>query len=299
MRLTLLELTQTILSSMGSDEVNSISDTTESLQVANIIKQTYMNMLGRYDLPSNNQLFQLSPSLNIVSPVLMEFAPGTTRVDWIKYLDTNTADNEEQDQYGAYSEHDTNTDLVNDDDSSVGDVGPVYKEVRIIPVEDFIVRVNSMNTSESDVESFQFSDPNNASGMPQKFTFNYTNDLQPQFCCILDNKYVIFDSYDNTQDSTLQAAKTMCYGWVSPPFVMSDTAYPPIEDQQVPLLLADAKALAFYELKRTPNQRAEREVTQQVTALQKFKAITNRPSYFNETPNFGRRWSGRYRNGYQ
>lgn len=375
MRLTLLELVQTILSSMGSDEVNSISDTAESLQVANIVQQTYMNMIGRYDLPSHNQLFQLQPSNNPQAPVLMQFPEGVTRMDWIRYLDTNPADNSsfQIDQYGAYSQHDTNTDLQNNAGgwsttstssvslalgsktftvasglnikpgdsafaiptgivaqfmsgtvlsysggtlvinitnvsgsgtysvwnlSQVGGIsGPVYKEVRMLPLEDFIILVNSMNPAEGNVGTFTFEDPFNSTGSPQAFQFYYTNDLQPQYCCILDNKYLIFDSYDNTQDSTLQGSKTMCQGWVYPPFIMQDNVYPPIEDQQVPLLLADAKALAFYELKRAPHQKAEEEVNKQVTSLMKFKAIHNKPSYYEELPNFGRSWSGRYWSG--
>lgn len=294
MRLTLLELTQTILSSLGSDEVNSISDTTESLQVADIIKQTYMNMIGRYDLPSQNQLFQLTPSGDPTSPVLMSFPEGVTRVEWIKYLDTSPADSLQVDQYGAYSPHDTNTDLQNNSNDTTT-TGPVYKEIKILPIQDFIELVNSMNPNQSNVDTFMFKDPSNSTGLPQTFQFYYTNDLQPQYCCILDNKYLIFDSYDNTQDSTLQAAKSMCFGWVYPPFVMLDNVYPPIEDQQVPLLLADAKSLAFNELKRAPHAKAEDEVNKQVTSLMKFKATANKPSYFDEYPNFGRSWSGIYR----
>lgn len=368
-------MVQSILSSLGSDEVNSISDTTESLQVADIIKQTYMNMLGRYDLPQHNQLFQLNASDSASSPVLMTFPQGVTRVEWIKYLDTNPQDNTQVDQYGAYSKHDTNTDLVanangwstssltsntiqtgtltftvgsglniNVNDTAFvvpvgttavimsGNVlsyssttlvinvsnaigagtyanwqisqsgaftGPVYKEVQILPVEDFIVMVNTIGPDiTGDVGQFKFSTTENATGMPMSFDFYYMNDKQPQYCCIIGNQYIIFDSYDNTQDSTLQSSKTMCWGWVYPPLVMQDNAYPPIEDQTFPLFFNDAKALAFYELKKTPHPRAEEEVGRQVVSLQKWKAIANKPGYFNEIPNFGRRWAGRYWSGY-
>lgn len=376
MKLTLLQTVQSILSSLGSDEVNSIGDTTESLQVADICRQTYMNMLGRYDLPQHNQLFQLQASDSLSSPVVMQFPPGVTRVEWVKYLDTNPADNSsfQIDQYGAYSQHDTNVDLQNNAGGwstqsltsatiqlgtvtfqvgsglniNIGDnayvvpagstgtymygivtgyagtnltinvlnifgagtysvwnisqlglvPGPVYKEIQILPVEDFIVMVNSFQPAEGDINSFQFSVPENATGQPQSFQFYYKNDLQPQYCCILGNQYVIFDSYDNTQDSTLQTSKTMCWGWVYPPFAMTDNFMVPIEDQTFPLYFNDAKALAFIELKRTPHQRAEEEVGRQVVSLQKWKAIANKPGYFADLPNFGRRWSGRYWNAY-
>ena len=54
MKYTLLEMTQDILSNMSSDEVNSISDTPESLQVATIIKQKYYDIVSRGDLPEHN-----------------------------------------------------------------------------------------------------------------------------------------------------------------------------------------------------------------------------------------------------
>ncbi len=45
MKYTLLEIVQEILSDMDSDEVNSIDDTTESEQVATIVKSTYLSMM--------------------------------------------------------------------------------------------------------------------------------------------------------------------------------------------------------------------------------------------------------------
>jgi hypothetical protein len=177
--------------------------------------------------------------------------------------------------------------------------GPIYKEVQILPVEDFIVMVNSIGPNiTGDVGQFKFATTENATGMPMNFDFYYMNDKQPQYCCIIGNQYIIFDSFDNTQDDTLQSSKTMCWGWVYPPLVMSDNAYPPIEDQTFPLFLNDAKALAFYELKKMPHQRAEEEVGRQVVSLQKWKAIANKPGYFDELPNFGRRWAGRYGGNY-
>ena len=44
-KLTLLEMTQDIMSDMDSDEINSINDSVEALQVAQIIKTTYYNII--------------------------------------------------------------------------------------------------------------------------------------------------------------------------------------------------------------------------------------------------------------
>ena len=47
---TLLELTQAVLTSIGGDQVNSISDTTESTDVAETIRGLYNNITTATDL---------------------------------------------------------------------------------------------------------------------------------------------------------------------------------------------------------------------------------------------------------
>lgn len=296
MKMSLLEMVQNILSALNSDQVNSVSDTPESLQVAEAIKSTYFNMLGRYDLPEHNQFFNLQPSNDLTKPVLMYKPEGVTRLEWLKYFDSNPADGSafQTDQYGAYS-HDVNTDLEPLTEDSCDALNyPGYKEVHIIPIEDFVRLNSALNQTESDVESFTLTLDENTTGTLGTFTFYYFNDRQPMHCCIVGNNYIIFDSYDNTQDSTLQSSKTMAYGWVYPTFQMTDTFIPDLDAQQFPLLLNDAKSLAFYEIKNQPHQKAEEEVSRQVVSLQKWKAIANAPTYFEQLPDFGRRGRGQY-----
>lgn len=108
---TLLELTQDILSGLDSDEVNSISDTVESMQVATIIKNKYYDILTRSNLPPVNQLFQLNPSNDSSLPVLMYVPTGVGKIEWIKYFDSNPNDSQQVSQFGSYS-HGLNLDLV-------------------------------------------------------------------------------------------------------------------------------------------------------------------------------------------
>lgn len=51
MKMTLLEMVQDILTDMNSDNVNSISDTVESEQVASIVKNTYLKMCATREVP--------------------------------------------------------------------------------------------------------------------------------------------------------------------------------------------------------------------------------------------------------
>ena len=102
----------------------------------------------------------------------------------------------------------------------------------------------------------------------------------------------IFDGFDSTQDSTLQSSKTMCHGWVLPTFEMADDFIPQLDDKQFPLLLSEAKSLAFFELKQQPHQKAEQEIKRQISSLQKYKSESSKPTDFDQLPNYGRRGSG-------
>lgn len=359
MKYTLLDMTQSILSSLSSDEVNSIGDTTESLQVAEIIRQKYFDIINRVPLPDHEQFIQLDASGDEDAPVLMFIPEGVSNLGWLKYYNSNILDNAV-----STSTHGVNTDItstanwstssttsvaigtgtktftvasgltINAGDNALAlyDVdnymtgtvtsysgttlvlditevegsgtyavwsitqdltvasAPGYEDVHILSVKDFLNIVNSFDPASSNVTTFTFTD--SSAGFPGTYTFAYKNDRQPSYCCIVNNYYVIFDSYDNTQDTTLQNSKTMGWGRVIPTFTMEDDFTPILAEEQFQLLLNEAKALAFFELKQQPHQLAMQETKRGWSNVQKNKAITNRPTYFDELPNFGRgnRW---------
>lgn len=248
-RLTLLDYTQNILSALSSDEVNSIGDTTESLQVAEIVKTSFFNIIARAELPDQKKLFQLDASLNGLEPNLM-FAPeGIKTIETIKYFETSST---------------------------------MYQYVTILPLQQFSDYVNGYLTSDVNVDTLNFTTNS------ETFLFNYKNNAQPRYCTVVSNYYVIFDSFDNTVDSTLQSSKTMCHGLSTPIFRMEDNFIPELDEQQVPLLLNEAKSLAFLELKQLTHAKAEQEAKRQWNTLQKDKSIDNKPGYFDQLPNFGR-----------
>lgn len=277
MRLTLLELTQSILSSLDSDEVNSISDTTESLQVAQIVQNKYYDIVSRGDLPIQKELFQLDPSNDEDKPVLMLVPSSATSLEWIKYFDTNVLDGNQFPSHG----HDINTDIVSGSMSSPQSA-PGYRYVTILPIDQFIDMVNRFNPQDTTVEQFNLTDKG------KTYTFYYKVNAQPSYCTVISNYQVVFDTFDNTQDSTLQASKTMCWGQMVTPFEMNDNFIPDLDDGQFPLLLNEAKALAYYELKQTPHAKAEQEVKRQWSQVQKNKSISGKPTYFNQLADFGR-----------
>jgi len=283
MKMTLLDLTQNILSRMSSDEVNSISDTTEAMQVATIVKNKYLDIINRVNLTEHDQLIQLNASNDPTAPVLMYVPSGIADIQWLKYFDSNVLDG-----FDSVSIHDINVDLNPPPTGTL--VAPGYLYVNILPVKEFIDMVNGFNPAESNVASFTFAD--NSNNFNTNYTFYYKNDRQPRFCTIVSNYYVIFDSFDNTQDTTLQSSKTMGFGRVIPSFTMEDTFIPDLAEEQFQLLLNEATALAFYELKQQPHQLATLEASRGWSNIQKNKSVDNKPTYFDSLPNFGRRGRG-------
>jgi len=282
MRLTLLQYVQSILSSLSSDEVNSISDTVESLQVAEIVRSTYFNIITRAGLIEHKQLVQLEPSINPDMPTMMFIPDGIGKLEWVKYFDNNTLPNISG---NPDFQHDLNVDITST--SSTGSIPPPgYKYVIMLPVTHFLDMTSSFNPENSNVESFTFTD--NSNNYPGTYTFYYKNDKTPQYCTVLSNYYVIFDGYDAAVDDTLQASKTQAYGTIIPYWKMEDSFIPNMDEEQVPLLLNEAKSLAFYELKQTLHQKAEQESKRQWGTLQKDKSKSDQPSYFAQLPNFGR-----------
>lgn len=270
MKLSVLDLTQNILSSLDSDEVNSITDTIEARQVAEIVRTTYFNMLTRANLPEHIKIFSLDSSGSGDLPVVMYRPSEVARIEWIKYYDEGTADTSTED-----SSHDTDTSLdTSSDDFNAS--SPSFKYVTILPTQQFLDMVHDFNTNESDVETMTLNG----------FAFRYKNDKQPMYCTVFQNSYIVFDSYNSAFDSTLQSSKSMAYGQTVPVFEMSDTFIPDLDDRQFPLLLNEAKSTAFIELKQMSNPKAEQESKRQWSALAKTKDLVQR-SAFDQFPNFG------------
>lgn len=84
-KMTLLGMTQNILNAMSSDEVNSIGDTVESLQVAEIIRETYDELFSNINTPSHDSLIQLEALSDTARPNYMRLPDTVKEIKWIKY----------------------------------------------------------------------------------------------------------------------------------------------------------------------------------------------------------------------
>jgi hypothetical protein len=90
MKMTLLELVQSILSDMDAEEVNSIGDTVEATQVASIVRDTFYNIISNRNIPEHKQFVKLVSLGDITRPTHMQYGEGVQDVQKVWY---DTSDN--------------------------------------------------------------------------------------------------------------------------------------------------------------------------------------------------------------
>ena len=78
MRRTLLDMVQSILSDMDSEEVNSIADSVEAEQIANVIKDTYFNIIAAREIPEHKKIFKLVSLSDSTRPTHFKY-PSTVK----------------------------------------------------------------------------------------------------------------------------------------------------------------------------------------------------------------------------
>lgn len=90
MKQTLLEMVQRILESRDAQVINSLSDTREAQQIANIIKETYYHLLYVRDIKCKNNLLNFESLSDLDHPTYLRFKDDVAQVDMIKYYDLKT-----------------------------------------------------------------------------------------------------------------------------------------------------------------------------------------------------------------
>jgi len=255
MKYTLLKMTQLILSSMDSDEVNDISDTTESLQVVDIIETVYNEFLSDYNFPEHHDFFQLEATTS-ATPLVLTRPTNMVNIDWFKYNTKLT------------SESNDNYDLVNE-----------------VTQLDFIERMEAFDVDQTNVSTFDITVNS------QTFPINYRTDKMPQYYMVIGDDRIVCDSLDTSEDATnLVKAKTWCHGQLEQTFTRSNTFVPNIDEMTFSAYFNECKAQCFADLKQTINQRLERKVRQGAVRIQKNKyAIPTTTDWVKTFPDYGRK----------
>jgi hypothetical protein len=234
---------------MDSDEVNSISDTVESLQVAGIIRDTFYYLLSYNDFPEHKELFTLDGLGDTTKPSHMKVPSNVSQVEWLRY-DVQTA---------------TDTDVA-------------YRDITQLSPHTFIDYVSNRDSSESTVTQVL---------EDTSIKLLIKNDAAPTYWTSFDDEHIVFDSFDSGVEATMQKSKSLAFGILVPQFSMSDTYTPDIDDHLFPLLENEAKSQAFIELKQQSNPKAEQRARKLLTKHQRREARLKNPNYLG--PDFGRK----------
>lgn len=261
MKKTLLEMVQSILTSMDSDTVNSIDDTDESMQVASFLRDSYYEIASGLDLPNTFGLFQLDASGDATKPTVMYLPAGWNSVQWVKYNKQGLLNQDaiQAEPPGFYSLANGNSSYNYDNSpSTIGGnslLGPPYFDyVEYMDPEVFFERMFIVGSNDSadsiggDAGSYQIQNSTGAN-----FTIWYRADRPPKYYTSFDDRTYIFDSYDINVDSTLQSAKTFCWGEQTQVWLMENNFIPNLNDREFTLLENEAKQQAFVEAKQSSN----------------------------------------------
>lgn len=256
MKYTLLRMTQLILSSMDSDEINSIGDTTEAQQVVDVIETTYNDLVSTIDFPDMWDFFELEPSNDLSRPTLMYVPKDVGKVEWIKY-----------------------------DNSEDGSTKREFQDVRSVEREYFLDRMNSLDTTDPRVYQYELQVG------PGTFDVRGYNDRFPTFYTTNNDQSIVFNDYRADINQTLAGNKTYCYGMRIPSFIREDDFTPDLTPRQFTLLFNEAKSAAFVELKQVQNAKSEQRARRGWVQAHRKAPQTGRVGavHWSYTYDFGRR----------
>ena len=185
---TLLQITQDILSVMDGDEVNSISDTEESEQVAKAIVRTYNSFV------SNQNWLHTRTGITIEGRADSNFPTHMTLKDEVKRLE-----------------------FINYNTIKLGETRTNYTQMKWKEPDDFLRFSNLRNSSDTNTISIT-----DDSGIEILILDNKA----PEYYTSFNDTDLIFDSYDSEVDTTLQESKTQAVAFIIPTLALSDNAIP-------------------------------------------------------------------------
>jgi hypothetical protein len=229
-KLTLLEIVNDIANDIDSDPVNSINGTVESVQIAQIVKTAYFELMANRNWPHLKRTIQLEASGDSARPTHMKLPELVKELVTLNYNKL------------------ISTELTRDR----------YEEIKYLETDLFLKKINTRNVTDANIIKVT-----DFGGAPLYVRTN----AQPQWYTSFDDEYVVMDSYDVDIENTLQESNTQIVVYVEPSWSHTDSAIPDIPSEAFPLLVEEAKSTAFMVIKQTANIKAEQKAKRQNTWL--------------------------------
>ena len=225
MKLTLFDMVDDILNDMDADKVNSIFDTFESEQVAQIIKSTYLAMMSNRNWPHQRKAISLKPSGDPNKPTHMSIKDNVKELIFLNYNNVKS-----------------------------GETRKRYEPVKWMEPDDFLRRSNLRDSDEPNI--LVVVDPTGVEML-------VGNDKKPEYYTSFDDENLVFDSYDSEVDSTLQESKVQGQAYVMSTWTNEDDFIPELPEEAFTALLEESKSRAMFKLKQMTDSKAEQESSRQ------------------------------------
>lgn len=88
----LLQIVQDVLSVMDSDEVDSISETNEATQIAELVESVYYDIVAQRSVPEHKEFFKLTAASDSTTPTHFSYPANSNSVERVWYDVSDTGD---------------------------------------------------------------------------------------------------------------------------------------------------------------------------------------------------------------
>lgn len=221
---SLLDIVVEIANDLDTDEINSINDTTEAMQIAAIVKSTYQAIMSNRNWPHTAKLVNISSATDNTKPNVMRLDEDIKEMISVYY-----------------------------NKAKLGDTRLRYQEVKYIQPDDMLRRFYNNNTD--DVNTITINDGSQV--------YIIKNNYAPTYFTSFNDNDLVFDSYDAEVDDCLQASKSQVRAYVTPKFRMVDDFIPDLPEEAFSFLIEEAKSKSSMKIAQKVDQKAEQESKRQ------------------------------------
>lgn len=234
MRLTLLRVVQDVSRYMQGFDIDSVYDTDESTDIAYICERMYYHLVQRFNnIGWTGGIGTLESVGNIDLPNYLRIPDNVQKIQDAR-IQYNRARSE--------------------DNAMV-----LYHDIKYLPPQQFLDR--QLGLSDAIPETQIVSDP---SGVQ----FLVRTNKAPNYCTSFDQEFLVFDSYDKEEDTTLQQSKSRIEFTSEEAFLIQDNFIIPIPSDLSTLYTDLCIAEASTQLRQEPAQEVQRRARAALIRMQ-------------------------------
>lgn len=228
--ITLIDVVKSTLNAISGDEVSSVADTPDALQIASLCRDVFEELISITDWPHLFDHSNLTTVADANAPTYLTIDGSVARIDSLRYNTTKASDANE-----------------------------TWKTLEWKDPEEFIDITFSRKSGDADVEV--------STGLGGAGIKLYVhNDTDPTYWTTFDDSYIVLDAYDVTEDpSGAVGTKALAKVKTFPVFdETTDGFVIPLPEYMHALYKARVRVKAFETIKQIPSRQDDREATRQL-----------------------------------